>query len=83
MEVATLLPAPAFSNPSRFDPMLLGKRVRHKSLDIVGRLSGDYRLERTVLWYRVETNADGRSWWAESNVSFLGPIPMGDGPVAA
>ena len=83
MEIATPLPAPAFPNPSRFDPMLLGKRVRHKSLGIVGRLSGDYRLERTVLWYRVETNADGRSWWAESNVAFLGSIPMGDGPVAA
>lgn len=82
MQVATLLPASAFTVTPRYAPMLLGKRVKHKVLGITGRHSGLCRTERSVLWHKVDTNA-GHCWWAESNVAFLGPIPMGDGPAAA
>lgn len=74
-DIATLPVAPAYSAP-RYDCRLLGKRARHRSLDIDGRLTGDYRSERGVLWLCVDTNS-GRYWWAEGNIELLGPVPMG------
>ena len=73
--VHTLPMAPLVTDRG-YNERLLGRRVTHRHYGAQGRLSGDYRYDRGAFWLEVETDADGRFWWAVNSIEFLGPIPM-------
>lgn len=75
MTITEIPDAPQQAEASLYDPRLLGKRVRHKYLDIYGRLNGEVRFSRGTMWAQAETNA-GRFWWIIDNLTALGPIPV-------
>lgn len=66
--------APLLREPS-FNPMLIGRRARHKHLGVYGRLTGELRYDRDQLWAEVECES-GRWWWVSTHIQALGPIPM-------
>lgn len=74
---ATIHPIPPapLATDRLYDPRLLGHRVQHRDLGAEGRLSGNVRYDRSVMWIEVECNA-GRFWWAEGSVIALGAIPI-------
>lgn len=69
LPLAELIQRPAYN------PMLRGKRARHRYLDAYGRLSGEVRGSRGRLWVEVECKS-GRWWWLSTNIIALGPIPV-------
>ncbi len=68
--LAALFPTEAYNRP------LLGKRVRHRHLQVMGRLTGWVREDRDVLWLQVDTQELGTVWWVSRSVVELGPIPL-------
>lgn len=66
--------APPIEEP-RYVPFLLGKRVRHKHLDIFGRLTGEVRHSRGTMWVEADTET-AKCWWLAANLFALGPIPI-------
>lgn len=67
--------APLITN-RLYEPRLLGKRARHRHYGVYGRLSGDVRVDRGVVWVEACVEDSGRHWWAETSVELLGQIQM-------
>lgn len=69
------LPMAPLTTRRLYEPRLFGKRARHRHYGAYGRLSGDVRVDRGVVWVEAECEG-GRFWWAEMSVELLGPVAM-------
>ncbi len=69
------IPMAALFPEEAYNRAILGRRVQHKHLQVMGRLNGWVRHDREMTWLQVDTN-EGTFWWSAKNLTMLGPIPM-------